>query len=466
MLYVSAAFLFLFLPLALGAYMFAPARYRKYVLLSAGVLFYIFANLSTPLAIPVLAAVALLTFFAGKKLARTCNRAVFYIIIGIEIAALIALRIVYEASGGSFVFPLGSAVYLLMSVSYLIDIRRGDCEPGGIVDSLIYLTYFPVMAAGPVIKYKDFKKYIGNVSFNTNNFADGARLFAIGFIEVIAISAVMTATYRNIIGISSHSLNAAFGLLGAMLVYAASFFAIAGWTDMGTGISLMFGINIPRDCGFAPAAYSPSGYFKKIFKGFNNWVDDYLTAPLISALGNKEKLASLLSTAIPVLAVSLFIKTTYAMLASTLIASAIVALFSITKADKMLKEKVYMRPFGWLITTVLMIFFWTAVTVNSPYSLFEFFRELSFTAVDFKIYYVSLARSGSKLISVTAAALLVLVPFSYYDEAITRKVPKKIIPPVDAILMLLLLSAFVFTALFFMPQYPYYASHAFDYLVF
>jgi hypothetical protein len=113
-----------------------------------------------------------------------------------------------------------------------------------------------------------------------------------------------------------------------------------------------------------------------------------------------------------------------------------------------------------------MIFFWTAVTVNSPYSLFSFFRELSFTAVDFKIYYVSLARSGGKLISVAVAALFILVPFSYYGEIITAKVPKKIIPTVEVILMLLILSAFVFAIMFFMPQYPYYASHAFDYLIF
>jgi D-alanyl-lipoteichoic acid acyltransferase DltB (MBOAT superfamily) len=468
MLYASAAFMFLFLPTALGIYTLMPGRLRKYVLLMSGVLFYIFANLRTPLAIPVLAAVAALTYAGGKKVAKAGGKLTFGIIVAADIAAFIALRIIYEASGGAFVFPLGAAVYLLMSVSYLADIRRGDCEPGGIVDSMLYLTFFPVMAAGPLVKYKDFRKYIENISFNINSFAGGARLFAIGFIEVIAVSAVLTTAYKSIIEISGESVNAIFGLLAALLVYMSSFFAIAGWTDMGAGISLMFGIIIPRDCGFAPAAYSPSVYFGRIFRGLGGFFDDYLVSPAVSAVEKRsgKKLAAALGSALMVLAVTLWIKTTPAMLAAALTAAAVTVLFRISGAEDMLEKKKFLRPLGWMFTAVLMVFFWTAAASGSLNRPFGFFGNLSFTAADFKIYYATVALSGRKLIAVAAAALFVLVPLSYYGDRLADKLPKRALSAAEAVSMFLLLGAFVYAIMFFMPQYPAYASKAFVYLAF
>ncbi len=465
MLYVSAVFLFLFLPLTLGVYTLVHGQHRRYVLLAAGVLFYVFANIKTPLAILILAAVASLTYIAGRFLVRRCRRVVFTLLLLIYAGAFFELRIIYEASSGVFYFPLGAAIYLLMSISYLLDIRRGDSAPGGIVDSFLYLTFFPVMVAGPVVKYKDFRKYLSDISFNVNNFALGIKLFVTGFIEVVAVSAVMTETYKSIIGRGGQSVNAAFGIFAMLLASFAAFFAIAGWSDMGAGISRMFGINLPRDTSLTLVAFTPAGYFGSIMIGLRDWLDDYIVAPLSPLCKNKRRV-SLLGAVLPLLALALFIKTTIPALIIALVAAAVAFIFRQSRADNMLVEKKYMRPLGWVVTTVLAALFWTAVAAPDMQSFFSFFRSLSFSMGDFKVYFINIALSGGVFAAVFAAALLVLAPLSYYGRAIMLRLPKKTMPMIDAALMLILLGTFVFTILFFMPQYPFYAARAFEYLVF
>ena len=84
----------------------------------------------------------------------------------------------------------------------------------------------------------------------------------------------MGEAYKPIVELSGHSLNVALGVLAAVLAMISGFFTVAGWTDMGTGIAMMFGIMIPRDCGFAPGALTPLWHFQRILRGLRGWLDD------------------------------------------------------------------------------------------------------------------------------------------------------------------------------------------------
>lgn len=97
--------------------------------------------------------------------------------------------------------PLGVSVYLLATVSMLIDISRGDAEPPpGFADACLYITFFPVMIAGPIIKYRDFVKLSSEerLDFSLVNVANGYMLFARGFVKRIGISAIMADAYDSI----------------------------------------------------------------------------------------------------------------------------------------------------------------------------------------------------------------------------------------------------------------------------
>ena len=96
MLYASAAFLFLFLPLTLGVYMLVSERTKRHVLLFSGLLFYILANLACPLAILVFAVVFVITYFAGRRVAKTGSRALTWCVVFADIAAFAVLRLLWS----------------------------------------------------------------------------------------------------------------------------------------------------------------------------------------------------------------------------------------------------------------------------------------------------------------------------------------------------------------------------------
>ncbi|NLW73882.1 MAG: hypothetical protein GX057_03165 [Clostridiales bacterium] len=465
MLYASAAFLFLFLPLALGIYMLVSERAKKYVLLSTGLLFYVLANLASPPAIPVFGAVLALTCLAGWVVARTGSRVVPLCVAVFDIAAFVVLRVLYEAPGVNFMFPLGAAIYIFASVSYLFDIRRGDCRPGSLIDTLLFLSFFPVIVAGPVVKYKDFAKYIGEAKVSIFSFAGGARLFMTGFIETVAVAGVTGEAYKTIIELSGHSINIVLGILAAALALLSAFFTIAGWTDMGAGISMMFGIMIPRDCGFAPGALTPLGHFNRIFRGLSGWLDDYLIFPLSRVLKLRGKPAESLGVFLQVVLMSLWIRTTPAMLIAASVVACAAALLKLTRADEAIEQKRYLRPLGWLLTTVIMSVFWSAATLGGADELVSLFGKLNL-AEDFRTYYIYISLSGWEFISVAAAALLVVAPLSFYHDSILSLMPKKFRTSLEALFMLVLLFVFVFCVLYFMPQYPQYAVRVSDYFVF
>ena len=465
MLFASAAFLFIFLPLALALYMLVSESIKKHVLLLSGLLFYVFANLATPLTIPIFATVFLITHFAGGYVAKTGNRALTFCVVFFDVAAFVVLRLLYESQEINFRFPLGAAIYLLASVSYILDIRRGDCSPGRPTDTLLYFSFFPVIVAGPVIKYKDFVKYIGDIKISIANFAGGARLFMAGFIETVAVAAVMGEAYKTIVELSGHSLNVALGVLAAVLAMISGFFTVAGWTDMGTGIAMMFGIMIPRDCGFAPGALTPLGHFQRILRGLRGWLDDYIIAPVTRVTRLRGKPAEALGVFLQVVLVALWLRTTSAMLYVALVVAGMAALSRVTGYDEAMGKKRYLWPVGWLLATALMSVFWTSATLSGAGGLLAMLGKLSITQ-DFRTYYIYISLSGWEFISVAAAAFLLIVPVSFFQEPILTHTPKGLRTSIEALFMLVLICAFVFSILYFMPQYPGFAVRISEYFAF
>lgn len=462
MLFASAAFLFLFLPLALGIYSITPKKFRKHVLVCESALFYIFANLSTPLAVFVLALTVIATVAAGRYIAKTSSKAFFAGMIYLYAVAFFALRIIYEASGRMVLYPLGAAVFLLSAISYLIDIKRGDSPPGSVVDAVLYLTFFPVIAAGPVVKYKNFIKLTENINFGINSFAGGARRFMAGFVSYIVFSAVLTDAYEKVIEVSGYSIFIPFGIIAAVLISLSSFFAIAGWTDMASGISQMFGIDIPRDCDLSPAAYTPSRYFAGIFKGLGSWIDDYIISS--PTFKDKER-GRAASAAIKIILLALWIRTTTTMLFIAVIIAAAAAVLSLTGVERMLYEKKYLRLPGWILTGTFVMLFWTASTTVSVGAFFSLIGRLTLTAADFMTSYIYITLSGGKYITVFIAALL-LVPMFFNGRQAVLRVPRSLRPKVEGVSTIILILLFSFSLIFFMPQFPQYAARVFEYLAF
>lgn len=471
MLFASASFIFLFLPLALAAFYLSPRQHRRQMLLLISIAFYIFANLSSPLSIAIMAVSVTATYFAGLFVAPatagddaegggTRRHVIAVMIAAGAPALLIALRIISQSTENAY-FPLGAAIWLLHCASYIMDIARGDAKPGHPWDSLLYLTCFPLIVIGPVVRYKDFLKCSEQFDCTVNSIAEGMRTFAVGFIEHMAVAAVLADAYERITATELGSLDLTLGLCAAVLLFIISFFALSGLSNMARGTALMFGLRFPEDHGSLLTARTPAEYFSRCFRGLGEWFDDYICSPLCSALDGRcsARTVTAMGAGLGVLWLAVWLKCTPTMLLGGLAAGVLVMLFILSGADDAILQHRFLWPAGWLVTFALATVFWTAGVNDSPASLLELAGSLTVTAPNYHIYHAYIEMSGGRYLASAGIALLMLPLYHCYPQ-VSRLLPRGLRSVYDGVCTVVILGLFAFSLLFYMPQYPEYAVQA------
>lgn len=483
MLFASASFIFLFLPLSLAAFCLTPKQLRRQVLLIISAAFYILANLHSPLSIAIMALSVTATYFSGLLVAPphaheresdgTLPRdrrgsIVVLIATAFAIALLVAFRLlnVYGLLGKSG-FPLGAAIWLLHCVSYLTDISRGDAQPGRPWDALLYLTFFPLTVVGPVVRYKVFLSCLEASESNVNTAAEGMRMFAVGFIERMAVAAVLVDAYEKIADSSKTSMGLLLGLFATILICLAAFFAFVGWSDMARGLSLMFGIRLPEDFGSALTATTPADYFSRIFCGLGEWYCDYIKDPVCAALGHPAvgRVAEAVGTGLGIVWLSVWLKCSPSLMLVGCAVGLLVALLELCGIDRAVKRRKWLAPAGWLATFFIAALFWTGGIATSVSSLFGMLKSITPHVTDYTLSYIMVELSDGRYIAALLIALLLVVLFRRFAQ-VSSVLPRGLRGVFDGFRTVVILGLFAFSLLFFMPHYPEYAVEAFKYFSF
>ncbi len=466
MLFTSAAFLFIFLPIALVAYTLTPEKHRKWTLLALCFAFYILANIKTPFAIFFFALAVALFFIAGRYASGSRGRTVCVVTVAVGLSLFAALRMIYEYYDASFIYPLGTAVFLLSGISYVFDIYRGDAAENDIAVSLIYITFFPTIIAGPVIKYKDFLKIFSNRLHTLDRFSAGARRFALGIFERAAIASVLIEAYRKINDMSASSLNFFLALTAAFFLFWAVTLAFAGWIDMACGLSLMLGMDIGYDAKGASFVCNVKSYFVRIFRGVWEWIEDYLVNPAISYMsGEDERLKGALRDAAVFLLTAVWIRTTLSSFLVGLLAAAVIFITELSNTDRFINKYRWARPLGWIFMFAAVCIFWSAATFPSPAKMIDILASLTFSGVGDSTYRVFISISGGKYLFTAAAAVVLSVVTVFGGKFLPRFSPRAR-TAIDVVGSLLTVLVFVVTLIYFLPRLPQYATEAFEYFVF
>lgn len=468
MLFASASFIFLFLPLALAAFYLSPRQHRRTVLLMISIAYYILANLASPLSIAIMAAAVTATYFAGLFVAPrgrddefgSRRRLVAMVGVLAALTLLVVLRVVEQATPSAY-FPLGAAIWLLHCISYIIDIARGDVAPGSPLDSLLYLTCFPLLIVGPVVRYKVFFRCLEQADCSVNRISEGMRTFAVGLVEHMAVSAVLLHAYDKILSNGIGALNLTLGLSAAVLMFIISFFSFSGLACMARGVALMFGLEFGEDIGSLLSARTPSEYFSRCFRGLGQWFDDYLCSPLCACFGNRlsDRAVDAIRSGLGVVWLAVWLKCTPALLLTGLAAGIIVALLVISGADGALLRHRRLWPLGWLLTFCVATVFWTSGVASSPATLLDLAGSLTVTSPDLSIYYIYIEMSGGRYLASLGIALLMIPLYHRYNE-VAALLPRGLRSVYDGVRTVLILGLFAFSLLFYLPQYPEYATRA------
>ena len=268
----SPVFLFAFLPVAAAAYHLArPARAKNVLLIAAGLVFYAFGDLRH---LPLLLASCVLHYFAGRWLLERTRgrRAVLWGCIALDIGVLCA----YKLSGA---LPLGISFYTFQAISYIADAWRAP-EKGtrSFRQVLQYLTFFPQLVSGPLMKFSDARPYLDERAVTWDDAAQGICRFVRGLAKKLLLSAAAAELAASVYAQST--LDALCAWTGAVCYCIQLYFDFSGYSDMAIGLGLLFGVPLPENFNHPYCASSLSDFWRRWHMSLSGWFRDYIYIPL------------------------------------------------------------------------------------------------------------------------------------------------------------------------------------------
>ncbi len=481
MLFTSPVFLLLFLPVMLGVYTLTPPRMRPRAICFFSLAFYTLANLGSPASILFLFLCAVFTYCATFAVFSVRKKYVLVFVISVLVGVLAVLRYLgvwADEEAARQYIPIGASFYLLASYSCIMDVRRGDAPmPRSFIDVLTYITFFPVMIAGPVIKYKNFEKLIKpeNIRFSAAGISSGIILFARGFIKRVAIAAILDESYDMIVDRLLHyteeplSLNVAIML--AILLLISVYYSFSGYSDMGRGIAAMLGITLSPDFGSCLLACTPTEYTRNFLASLGEWINDYIRLPLISIFGIEKRSGTprkIVDTAVSVicaLAVLLWFKIGISVLPAIAILLIPSLLNGIFDVESQLEKKKNLKPVGFAATFLFTTLFWMLIKTRDLSSLEVIFGNMTLFN-PMQSYLINQTLSNLELPLVLALIIIVQLPVIFGLARRKHQSPFIKNGAFRWCWTLLILAVFVLCIYYYLPQYPSLATEPFRDIIF
>jgi alginate O-acetyltransferase complex protein AlgI len=301
-LFPSIPFLFYFLPLFFVIYCAAPGVTAKNLFfLVASLLFYAWGE---PWFVIVLIGQIALNYCAAQVIgategARRTAATAFGVAANLLLLgvfkyadfALSTLNAVLRNGDSAFMLPalalpLGISFFTFHSISYLIDVHRGQVAPNrSLLEVAVYIAMFPQLVAGPIIRYRTISHNLGQRRMTLGRASAGLRIFIIGLAQKVLIAdevARIAETVFDKVGKPSF-LEAWLGL-GAYTIQI--YFDFAGYSNMAIGLGLAIGFAFQRNFRLPYAARSITDFWRRWHISLSQWLRDYLYVPLGGSRGS------------------------------------------------------------------------------------------------------------------------------------------------------------------------------------
>ena len=265
-------FLYIFLPLTLAVYFLVPQmRGKNYVLITASLIFY---AMGQPYYLPLL----LLTAYANYALAyrvQDGNRAMLAVAVGGNLAVLLLFKLLGQFT--SVALPIGISFYTFQLVSYQVDVYRGKTRPAQYFSKLLlYVSMFPKMVMGPIVRYEQVEKQLERRRTNPKAIFEGLIRFVVGLAKKVLIADYAYGVYDQLT-------NQAFGgaaWLGALMFMFYIYFEFSGCTDMAIGLGRVFGFRYAENFDVPYASSSITEFWRRWHITLGSFFRDYVYIPL------------------------------------------------------------------------------------------------------------------------------------------------------------------------------------------
>ena len=288
MVFSTPIFLFLFLPAVLVLNYIIPKKYiaaKNVVLLIASLFFYAWGEPKNVLLMLLSIAV---NYVCGLLLGRFDSdekkrKVVLWASVVFNLGLLFFFKYFNFVTGGIFPaikLPIGISFFTFQIMSYTIDVYRRSVEPQkNLVKLALYISLFPQLIAGPIVRYIDLEKQLTYRECTAEKTARGMIRFSMGLAKKVIVSNTVAAICDGIFG-STNTVPAFTAWVGVICYALQIYFDFSGYSDMAIGMGHMLGFDFLENFNYPYVSCSVQEFWRRWHISLSSWFRDYLYIPL------------------------------------------------------------------------------------------------------------------------------------------------------------------------------------------
>ena len=290
----STVFLFIFLPALWLIHTLIPQKYtaaRNIVLAAASLIFYAFGE---PVYILLMFGSVLFNWAMTLLMSRQSEKwqtVICTLCVVVDLAALGFFKYIpwllslinavlpLDIPVPEMTIPVGISFYTFQVLSYVVDVRRGKTEvQKSFGNLLLYISFFPQLIAGPIVKYGDIKEQIAFRTVTLEKTALGIRRFVYGLSKKVLVSNTAAVISQAAFGADSPS--SALAWAGAIAYCIQLYFDFSGYSDMAIGLARIFGFDLLENFNYPYSARCIRDFWKRWHISLTSWFREYVYFPL------------------------------------------------------------------------------------------------------------------------------------------------------------------------------------------
>ena len=294
MVFSSTIFLCVYLPLVLLGYYICPKKGRNLFLLIASLVFYAWGE---PKYVFLMIFSILVNYIFGRLMDKNRGRQkrmklllVLSVVIDLGLLSVFkytdfVITNINAIFGSSFdllniALPIGISFYTFQAMSYTIDVYRNDVRvQKNLIDFGMYITMFPQLIAGPIVRYADVQDQLAERSVTTADFSEGVMRFVVGLGKKVLLANQMGAVWSEIYALGG-DVSALMAWTGAIAYTFQIYFDFSGYSDMAIGLGRMFGFKFPENFRYPYQSVSITDFWRRWHITLSTWFKEYLYIPL------------------------------------------------------------------------------------------------------------------------------------------------------------------------------------------
>ncbi len=297
MVFSSLLFLFRFMPLALLIYFIMPKKMKNAILFIISLVFYAWGE---PVYVVIMLFSTVVDYINGAlvskyKIKGDMKKARFFVVLSVIInLGLLSffkyidffinnLNVIFGLAipVTNLPLPIGISFYTFQTMSYTIDVYRGDAAyQRNIISFGTYVTMFPQLIAGPIVQYKTVDEQLRNRKITSDTFSDGIMRFICGLGKKVLFANNIGLLWDEISVLPLARISVLSAWLGITSFAFQIYFDFSGYSDMAIGLGKMFGFDFNENFNYPYISKSITEFWRRWHISLGTWFRDYVYIPL------------------------------------------------------------------------------------------------------------------------------------------------------------------------------------------